>query len=182
MLEKVSVQRQSVSSIYNPISSALSWKIPVYSFDYVSIVDASFILIYIIITASFPLQFQVLLSKKLSQIQLTDDSGEKKNDKSVRVFHKRYLKLEHVVAYKYRPEFREVSKWPAIDTNSPAGSCPFDTKSSRKSAQKDGNKKKDSDRYGSYLLTPFLRYSFILSKFASITTIVLLDCQNEPYL
>jgi hypothetical protein len=95
-------------------------------------------------------QFQTILSKKLSQIQFTDECDEadttSKNDKSVRVFRKRFLKLEHVVGFKYRPEFKELSRWPSIDTNSPAGSCPFDTKSSRRSARKHGNNKKDSER------------------------------------
>lgn len=117
MLERVSVRTQSVSSISNPISTAISWNIPVYSVDY----------------------FQNLLNKKLSQAQLINRRTETKNDKNIRVFENKYLKLEHIISHKYRPEFKEVSKWPSIDINTLLGASPFEKKLSKKSSRKEKN-------------------------------------------
>lgn len=93
-------------------------------------------------------QFQKWLDKKLSQIQVVNEKSESKNEANARSFEKKYLKLESVLVNQYRPEFKEVSKWPSVDINTLAGSCPFDTKLFKKSGKKENeNKKKEGERY-----------------------------------
>lgn len=86
----------------------------------------------------------------MSQVQLINDCPVTKQNSNIKIFEKRYLKLESIVKNKHRPEFKEVSKWPSIDTNTLAGSCPFDKKSLKRSERKEKNhadKKKETDRF-----------------------------------
>ncbi|XP_065213262.1 uncharacterized protein LOC135840572 isoform X2 [Planococcus citri] len=123
MLERIPVQSQTAS--LNPIADAVSWNIPVYSIEF----------------------FQKWLDKKLSQIQVANEKNDSKNEANARTFEKKYLKLESVLVNQYRPEFKEVSKWPSIDINTLAGSYPFDTKLFKKSEKKENaDKKKEGER------------------------------------